>query len=138
VAKLSLVQTDPSLETEGVWVPYAFGMEFRIARMGNPAYEEMLRREREPLLAELRSNPDAPDVNAKLEAVVRKVVAATILKDWRNVDDKDGKPWSYTPEVGAEVFKTPGYEDVYDFIVAQSRDARGYRIYTHEGARKNS
>jgi hypothetical protein len=113
MAKLSSVRSDPDLESKGVWCTFEGSMKFLIARSGNPAYNERLRRLREPLIQNIRARDIDPE---KIEAVVRECIAHHVLLDWQNVEDDKGEPIRYTPEVGLKVLADPAYRDVYQFV----------------------
>jgi hypothetical protein len=135
MAKLSALQTDPAREADGVWVSYALGMRFKIARLGTPAYQKRLAELRAPMLGAIRTRTvDA----AKAEDVLKECAAHDLLKDWENVNDDEDKPIAYTPERGLEVFRDPRYRDVYQFVMDTAADAAIYRKELAESARGNS
>ena len=134
MAKLSSVKIDPDLETKGVWVAFEGDMKFLIARAGNPAFQERMRKLREPIIDALRRRSADPE---KVEAMIQDAVAHHVLLDWENVTDDEGKPIHYTPEVGIATFANPGYRDVYRFVMEVANDGALYRQRVTDDAQGN-
>lgn len=139
--KLSQFASNLELEVGGQWVDYddqipaGTGIRLLLARAGNPRYQEMLRREREPILDQIRTKK--VDASA-LEAVTRKCLAHTVFLGWANVTDEDGKELVYTPELGIMVLSEPQYRDLAAFIRDFASDRENFRKKREEGSLGNS
>lgn len=89
--------TNPQAEQEGVWEPYAEGVEFLIARSHNKAFDRMIT----SLVAKnkriLDSKGDA--ASAKSEELMIETMAKTILLGWKGDFQFQGQPMGeYTVE----------------------------------------
>lgn len=147
MAKLRTLAADAAKEKEGVWVPYADGVEFKIARAKNKEFRAKLmtiirglRRKQKKF--ERVSDPDAVNMvlqNAdEFRESIAPAVASHILLGWKNVEDDDGKPMEYTPEKGTEILSDNTYEDVLTFILEVSNESELYRAEETAEDAKNS
>lgn len=86
--------TDQKAEVEGKWVPLGYGAELKIAREGNDAYSDDLRKEYNKNRALLDQN-DSQAVKIS-EEIAQRLYARHILKGWKGmtqtVRDEDGRP----------------------------------------------
>src|SRR5687768_6005127 len=87
--KISRLRTDQKKEAEGVWVPVGEGLEIRVARIGNPAYEAFLRRETRPVQRAVRAGMADPKA---MEEISNRAMARHVLLDWRNLEDEVPDP----------------------------------------------
>ena len=135
-------KADPVKGSEGVWQPIGEGTEFLIARMNNPACKALFRR-----LAG-RYKGAALDMlpDKKQEEIYARVVAETVLLDWREtVDGKlrehtvtlDGKQVKHTTEVAFEILSDPDYEDLLQIVRIYAEDSEAYREQAIEDAEGN-
>ena len=131
MVQLSEVAADLGKESDGVWVPYAKGIEFKIARLRNPAYRKALRR----VVKERRGAP-IEDADESIE-LLAPLIARHILKDWKNVTDSDGEAIPYDPDRGAKSLLEPENLDMYDFIVQAANTAAWFEQEQLEEAEKN-
>ena len=135
MAKLKALRQDREKASEGVWVEYAAGVELRIARWGNPRFDEAYAEKMRPHQAALRAGVLPESVK---ESVLHATIAETILRDWRNVDHPEtGAPLPYTAEEGLRVLGDTDYADLLDFVVRVSRDAALYRVQSLADASGN-
>lgn len=132
--QLTKYRTDQRREEDGVWVDFADGIEFLIARIGNPKYEEYLRKIGKPYRHQMRAN--IMD-SRELEQLSKKAIARHILLDWKNVTDEDGNPLPYTPEEGERVFNDPALRDIYRFVVEVAVDREFFTKQDEEEAEGN-
>jgi hypothetical protein len=103
---LSKYKTDKTAETAGVWVEIDVGVELKIARINN----EKARNERRALEKPYRNFAEIPAHVS--EDILRKVVARTVLLDWKGVTDADGADLGeYDPAKAEKLFK-----DFPDFL----------------------
>lgn len=124
-------------EIEGVWVPFAAGIEFRVARYNNPAYIMRLAALRKPYWRELQRNP-TPELMTREADTLTKCVAETLLVDWKGVTDDDGNAVPYSKAKALEFLSDPALHDVRDFIFEESQNQARYRDAALEDAAKNS
>lgn len=83
---------DTSAFTDGVWVHIMDG-EFKIARAGNPEFEQALE----------DSGYRKIDDQADKQRALYKAIARGVLKDWREVEDDKGQAIPFTTENVVEV-----------------------------------
>lgn len=133
MAKLSQTRSDKKKQNDGVWVPYESGIELLIARFGNTKYDEYVRTEVDSMTTLLRRDLTAQETNE----IVKRATAKHILLDWKNVDDDDGKPLSYSPEVGLKILCDEEYRDLYRFISFTAANAQNYRVDALKADAKN-
>ncbi len=134
MANIERIKTDISKETDGTWVPFILGIELKIARAGNSKYKECIRKLIEPVTKDIR------DETATLEDfadILIQVRAKTILLDWKNLDDKDGKPIPYSAAKAEEFFRDLELQDFYKFVVATSESSADFKKVLIEDAEKN-
>jgi len=77
--------TDTSLEIEGVWVKSALidGLEFKMAKSGNPAYEKLARKLYKPYSKQLRRGMEISD--AVTQDISNQLIVETLLMDWKGM-----------------------------------------------------
>lgn len=122
------LETDLELEDAGVWCRYqGTPVEFRIRRQtGNAAqaaYTE-LSGQLQNLDAD---SPDAQALRIRLAPFVAQLVA-----DWRGLDAP------YSQALILEKLKLPQMRDLFDWVLARSRDMRLYRKRQEDSSTKKS
>ena len=118
--KLTSLQVDPVKAKEGVWFEYDDDVQFLVARMGNSQFQTFLQKHRK--LAQVsRANSEL------MQEVTRKAAAHTILLDWKGIEDDEGNPLAYTPELGFEIFCKEEYSVIYQFIMQCSGEVESFR-----------
>lgn len=105
--KISTFATDLDLEEKGVWVEIGDGGSLLIARIGNPKYNEHVRRTAKPYKRQVRQGTMDEKLSAKL---LNESMANTILLDWKGIEDDKGKPIKYTVEAAGQLLN-----DLKDF-----------------------
>lgn len=78
--------------TDGVWVSI-MGGEFKVARAGNPDYEQALE----------DSGYRKIDDPADKQRALYRAIARGVLKDWRDVEDDKGQAIPFTADNAVEV-----------------------------------
>lgn len=127
-----IFETDKSLEKEGVWVPYGDDIEFKIARTGNPASK----REYQKLIAPYGGSTKVSLIGEKIaNKITLKVVAKTLLVDWRNVQENE-KTIPYDIEKAFEYLEK--YPDLLSFVMEISQEMAVYKSIGDEEAEGNS
>ena len=105
-------------ELEGVWVDFAEGVELRIARSGNPKFQEKLEQLLKPHRRKFRRGNIPLDL---VRSLTQQAAIGTILVNWRGFTEKDenGKelPVNFSEDKALEYFKksTDFVNDVLDF-----------------------
>lgn len=105
--KISRFATDLDLEESGVWIDIGDGAQLKIARVGNPNYQKVIRRLRAPYRAQIRNKTLHEDLQDDL---VIKAFAEAILLDWKGLEDDNGKAIKYSQENAYQLMK-----DLKDF-----------------------
>ena len=134
MANIESIKTSIEKENNGVWVDFAEGIQLKIARASNPKYKELLRDFMEPKRKDRREDKlDLED----LATLFIEIRAKTILLDWKNIEDNDGKSIPYSSEKAMEFFKDPELKDFYDFVVVVSESANHYKKDLIKDSEKN-
>lgn len=123
---LNKYKTDKKAEVEGVWIEIDTGVELRIARLNNEKAKE-LRRSLEKPYRNFQSVPDK--VN---EDIMRKVVARTVLLDWRGMTDGSGAV-AYSAEKAEELFVE--YPDFLNDVVSVSLAREAFQTESTDAAK---
>lgn len=134
MAKLSSLKNNVAAEVAGVWVPYAAGIEVKIARLGNPKYEAYLRKLSAPHTRQLR---DGELDNTVAEELTKRAMARHILLDWRGMEDDDGNEMVYSEQLAFEVLSNPEYRDFYRDIMEMANKRATFKEQEHVEAAKN-
>lgn len=145
--RLSLTKTDEGLERDGAWVGIRYGVEVRVARMGNPraeAWRAQLSAEDRRLLDNVREYTKRPDFHrAQLERVaelMRENLAETVLLDWREVEDDDGAPVPFSVDKAHEILAEYDwfYQDVLEAATSRETFFQAEVRKTGKSSRKRS
>jgi hypothetical protein len=129
--------TDLTKETEGVWFKSSFmpGLEFLIARNGNPAHEKLVRKLYKPYAKTLRAGRDLPeDVT---EEISNELLVETILMDWRGMPSDDGGEIPFSKAVAYQIMQDRSLKELKDEILEFSNDFARYQIEEREETAKN-
>lgn len=98
--------TNETAENEGVWKDYESGSRLLLARLTNENAQKARMAAYNEWRALLeRKNADGTsteEAQAKMEEIDAEVIAKHVLKDWEGIEDDEGNPVPYTPEVGEE------------------------------------
>lgn len=134
MAKLSLIKTDDNLENKGQWFDWELGVQLKIARAGNRAFDTMMQELSKP---HIQKNRDGNMDDETSEEILKKCIAKTILLGWKNIEDDDGKPLKYSAKNALELLQDEGLRDLYKFVLIKSNDVANYRRKLDEDAVKN-
>jgi hypothetical protein len=126
---------DPKLEVNGVDTTW-FGITFKIARMGNPKYDEEIIRLSIEAASELGVSEENLPLD-KLNEIVKKAASKFILVGWENMEDENGDPIPYSHEKALEFFNDVQLKDMYKFIIGSSKIMEKYRRSKVRGSAKN-
>jgi hypothetical protein len=134
MGKLSQFRLDGDKSIEGVWHKFAAGIEIKIARMHNPEFDKYYAEISESHLGDLRRR----SVDAELRTeLMKKAVARCIIRDWRNIEDDNGKAIKYTPEKAYEIISDPANLLFYEFVLDASLSVNSFFEEQKEQAEKN-
>ena len=140
MARLSQIATDTEKAADGTWIEYCPAMgdddqplELKIARLGNPAYNQRLQALIRPHRRKVRAG-----FEGELEPFVKQAVAEHCLVDWRGMYEDTGKEVKYSREMSVEILTDPRYSDLYDFVMDFAGDASAYREIGIEESAGNS
>jgi hypothetical protein len=126
---LNKYKTDKTAELAGVWVDVDAGVEWKIARLSN----EKARAERRNLEKPYRNFQNIPD--SVQEDILRKVVARTVLLDWKGMTDTDGKEIPHSPAKAEELFKE--FPDFLNDVVGLSVARETFQAEAAEAAKND-
>jgi len=121
----------------GAWMKHPSGAEFKIARNNNTRQREMIKK----LKAEL-GKKEEDFTEADRMAMSARVLASTVLLDWRGLDDEDenGKdvPYEYTSARSLLIFQDKEWEEVALWIINRSLNVDSYFQSDEKKDAKNS
>jgi hypothetical protein len=123
MGNINTLRTDLDKQLHGTWVPYAEGIELKIARWGNEKFLEAQRAavEQRKVVLNTKELSEEQRLDANKEAASR-----TILLDWRNLED-DGVPVVYAPEQALAYFRDPELASFWTFVFLQSLEEANFR-----------
>lgn len=132
-----LFSTSKRLEAQGAWHDLGDGAGLKVARINNPAYQQLERELRRRELARIKSGRLDEETHARL---MIECLAHTVLLDWRGLE-VDGKPLPpYTPEEGIKMMtdtdeiSRAGFRN---FVISLAADADRFKIERDEELQKN-
>ena len=127
--------TDPTLETEGVWVNFGDGGEVKVGRYGNPKHKAALERLRRPYRSfELSGRPLPDDV---AERIMLEGLAEGIVFEWRGIEDESGLI-QFSKQNVIKTLSRVEFRDFRNDILAASMSMETFRKQELEDAAKNS
>jgi hypothetical protein len=132
-------KTDAKLENEGVWFDYRKNedgsiQQFRIARMSmaNVKYAAAIRRIQKKYKKMLQLDILPPETADK---VSNEAFVETVLTDWRNITDEDGKPMPFNTANALKLITD--LPDVYKVLETVANEAEAFRAGGLETDAKN-
>jgi hypothetical protein len=120
---LNSVALDLDQSTAGVWVEYPLpsgapsGLEFRIARDGNPRYQEIL----QDLIARAKRLPGGRFAPGAFDRIVEEAIARGILTGWRPTIVVDGEELEYSVEAALRIIRDDRFDHVREWILKVSK-----------------
>lgn len=127
MAKLSSLRANLELETEGVWIPYALGIEVKVARINTPAYTKTLRDLCRPHLVANQTRTDLPDdLMVKLQD---QAMAKHVFLGLRGADDFP----SFDEKTAYAILQDAEYHELRTFIVNSAVSSEHYRQREQQG-----
>lgn len=123
--------TREDLENEGVWVDIGDGARIKVARAGNRAHSEVIRRLRRQYQATRRGGKAADEM---LERLSVEAMAEAILLDWQGFKE-DGQAVAYSPENAQRMLTA--YKDFRELVAGLSTDMALFQEEEEASAAKN-
>jgi len=132
--KLDAIRADLDKERNGAWVPYQGGILLKLARLGNPNYRDAIAR----IIDERKVQLNVKELSEEQMLDVQKEAASeTVLLNWENVDDGQGKPIPYSSATALEWFRDPELWRLWNFILYESAGEEHFRKALIEDAAGN-
>jgi hypothetical protein len=126
--------TDEQAEIDGVWVELGEGARIKVARVGNPSYEKVLRQLKKPYRNITRAGGEIP--REALDKITIEATAEALLLDWQGLDDEDGTAIPYSKEAAKRLLGE--LKDFRETVVRLALEAETFRAEALEAAAKNS
>jgi len=134
-----LMNTDSSLETNGVWVSYGDYGRFLIARAGgsNARYLTAMLSKTKQYRKQLQVQMNSPDKATidLMRSINIQLMAECILLNWEGVVDRLGAPLPYSKEAALQLLQD--LPELYDSLQAQSTEMANFRNADLEADAKN-
>ena len=127
--KISQLKTS----AEGVWVDCGADLHLKVARLGNPEYEEALRKAGKPFMRQMRLGTMKIE---DMEKLAMKCVADHVLQDWKGLEEDDGSVINFSSKKALEIFRE--YPEFYSIVKDVSGEAELFRSDEMEEASGNS
>lgn len=133
--------TNKESETLGIWVEYqddeteqGKSPRFLVARAGgaNTEYAKALERQVKPFRKQIQMG--ALPMKA-LERIQKQVFCETVLREWQNVTDAEGKPIPFNYENALKVMTD--LPDLYEDLHTRANSMANFRDEVREGEAKN-
>ena len=134
MANIERIKSDVQKEDNGVWIDFEVGIKLKIARARNFAYRELMQKLVEPYRKDIREGEIDLEV---IQTILKQVRAKTILLDWENIEDKNGKTIKYSPEQTQAFFDDPELRDFYTFVILASENMEHFKKELVEDSEKN-
>jgi hypothetical protein len=125
---IELFKTDDDLAEKGVWIPMGYNSKNKevsmlIAEAGNPKHEAVQRRYAKQLES-TRRNPERHRI------VLCKIIAESILLDWKGILTKNGKERECTIENRIEALIT--YKKLFYAVMDAAADEGNFKLQPDE------
>lgn len=132
-------KTDKKTEVDGIWVDFPKNEDgtvpqFLVARVGpsNPKYVAAYERNSKPYRSQIRKEMLSEELSAK---VLYTSFAEGCIRDWRNVQDAEGKPLPCTRENAIWLFNQ--LPELYNDLYTVASNYSTYAQATLEDDAKN-
>lgn len=123
---LSSRRFDPELEVEGRWLEdyRGLGFDLLVARWNNPEHRRVLAE----LAQEAREALSVGEeiTTERWREITGVAMARTIWVGARHLEDDDGEPLEYTPELGAEYLNSLSFTELREDIAAFAMEDEAY------------
>jgi hypothetical protein len=132
MGRISKVSIDPAKDIEGIWIDYVEDIRLKIARMGNPKYEEEQAR-----LTNLTGKTWLDLSEDQKEDIIKEAASSTVLVDWENLQDDEDEIVEYSSEQALQYFKDQRFRYFYRDVMRIALSDERYRANSQDEAVKN-
>jgi len=128
---------DLKKELEGVWFKSTFieGLEFKIAKTMNPAYERLARNLYKPYAKQMRKGIDLP--KSITDEIQTELIVDALLLDWKGMPGTDGENVPYSKEEAKALMNDPELKELKAEILEFADDNASYQLQIDEEIEKN-
>lgn len=116
---INKLRVDADKANTGVWVTWVEDIEVLIARMGNTAFKDKVRK----LSTAYGNHLEDPEVQQKLAI---KAAPGTIVLDWRGITDDDDNPVEYSDDQCFEYLNDPELARFVDWVMVQANSTDNF------------
>lgn len=120
---LKNMRTDIDKAERGVWYPVDSETKILVARYGNKAFQEELKRLTAPYKLAIQKNQLDTDTKERLSI---EAIAKHILLGWEGMKT-NGTPLPYSIEAAIEILSDPTLNEFRELVLEVSTDAELYR-----------
>jgi hypothetical protein len=131
--EINAIKTDKQKDVEGVWTEPRPGLELLIARLGNPRYQNELRRLTKPYRGRRGNLTDEEDRRV-LDECTAKAAAKCILLGWRGLCE-NGVEVEYSVERAEKYIRE--VDEFRSMVMDEAADLDHFRMEDEESAAKN-
>jgi len=138
IAKIkSSYGVDLTKELDGVWHKSSFidGLEFKVAREGNPNHSKLIRKLYKPYRKQVQAGKDLPD--SVTDEISAKLIVETLLIDWKGMPSVDGGEVPYSKDEAYSLLNQPELRPLKEEIQDFAGDAAQYELEINEEVEKN-
>lgn len=131
--------TDQKLATEGKWFNMSMldGVEVKVAKSGNPAYDKLAQRLYKPYQDQIRRKVSLSEGVTK--RITTDLIVKTLLKDWRGMPgEEEGTEVPFTEEAARELLDDPELKEIREEILGFSDNFAAFQMEADEDLEKNS
>ena len=124
--------TDLSKETEGVWFKSSVieGLEFKIAKTGNPVYEKLVRKLYKPYIKQVRKGTDLPD--SVTQEISNQLIVDALLLDWKGMPGVEGTEVPFSKSEAKALLEDRELKDLKAEIMEFADDGARFSIEYEE------
>lgn len=135
MVSISALKLDTKRAADGIWFPdiWGLGLQFRIASVQSSAF----RRAAQSALRMADSGADLPDRLDGEEESILRAVAEHLLLEIDGLDDGQGNPVRYTPEMGIAWGKDPTMQHVIKWVLLKANKIDAFLQRTRSDAGKD-
>lgn len=134
--KIESLKTDPKKSEEGIWYNVGGSFDVLIARIGNPKYQNYIRKTGAKRGATKLAREGAG--GEEIHDIQKQAIAKHVLLDWRGLYDDAGKEIPYSQEKALEYMMDPSYNEFYQIVLVAAQDMDLFRAESITEAVGNS
>lgn len=130
-----LYETDVDLEIDGVWVQLKGGIQVKVAALGNENHVAAMETIFAPHRGLQRRGALDKDVEEELHT---KAICKSVLLDWKNMVDREGKPLPYNFQNAYDLLMDPTMKRFKADILVIAQEAESFKKQDDEDSVGNS